>query len=273
MVVQAHLLTGLRLALALPIAIAFARPDFLSADLVAVLLAAAIASDYFDGVVARRYGTASTGGQLFDHATDCLFVTACLTGAALAGQVPLVLPVLIAVAFMPVRGRLVLAAPPEASAHEHHRALERDRLLRPAGRAGGRAPGAGSGPDTAVDLGYRPGRLRAGRVNPRFHRRPCDGRPPGTGSSTRDEGATTGRYDPFVRTERANTRHPTREVPTEGASVAGNGGRHDHGDTHAPERLGCRSGRSGRSGQPQAAFPVTVVARSVTHDPSRAHTA
>ena len=99
MVVQAHLLTGLRLALALPIAIAFARPDFLSADLVAVLLAAAIASDYFDGVVARRYGTGSAGGQLFDHATDCLFVTACSTGAALAGLVPPVLPILIAVAF------------------------------------------------------------------------------------------------------------------------------------------------------------------------------
>ena len=99
MAIQAHLLTGLRLALALPIPIAFARPDFLSSGLVAVLLAVAIASDYFDGVVARRYGTASAGGQFFDHATDCLFVTACLTGAALAGQVPLVLPVLIVVAF------------------------------------------------------------------------------------------------------------------------------------------------------------------------------
>ena len=95
----AHLLTGLRLGLALPLAIAFARPDFLSAGLVAVLLTAAISTDYFDGIVARRHGTASAGGQLFDHATDCVFVTACLTGAALAGLVPLVLPVLIAVAF------------------------------------------------------------------------------------------------------------------------------------------------------------------------------
>lgn len=95
----AHLLTGLRLGLALPLAVAFARPDFLSAGLIAVLLAVAIASDYFDGIVARRHGTASAGGQLFDHATDCLFVTAGLTGAALAGLVPLVLPVLVAVAF------------------------------------------------------------------------------------------------------------------------------------------------------------------------------
>ena len=96
---QAHLLTGLRLGLALPLAISFARPDFLSAWLVAVLLTVAIASDYFDGVVARRHGTASAEGQLFDHGTDCLFVTACLTGAALAGLVPLMLPVLIAMAF------------------------------------------------------------------------------------------------------------------------------------------------------------------------------
>ena len=97
--IQAHLLTGLRLALALPLAVAFARPDSLSPFVVALLLAAAIGSDYFDGVVARRQGTASAGGRLFDHATDCLFVTACLTGAALADSVPLVLPVLIAVAF------------------------------------------------------------------------------------------------------------------------------------------------------------------------------
>ena len=99
MVNTAHLLTGLRLGLALPLAIAFARPDFLSAGLVAVLLTVALSSDYFDGIVARRHGTASAGGQLFDHATDCLFVTACLTGAALAGLLPRVLPVLIAVAF------------------------------------------------------------------------------------------------------------------------------------------------------------------------------
>jgi len=96
---MAHLLTGLRLGLALPLAVAFARPDSLNPSVVAMLLAAAIASDYFDGVVARRQGTASAGGQLFDHATDCLFVTACLTGAALAGSVPLLLPVLIVVAF------------------------------------------------------------------------------------------------------------------------------------------------------------------------------
>ena len=96
---MAHLLTGVRLGLALPLAVAFARPDFLDAGLVAVFLAVALATDYADGIVARRRGTASSAGQLFDHATDCLFVTAGLTGAALAGAVPLALPVLVAVAF------------------------------------------------------------------------------------------------------------------------------------------------------------------------------
>ncbi len=96
---MAHLLTGIRLGLALPLAVAFARPDFLHAGLVALLLAVALATDYADGIVARRRGTASPAGQLFDHATDCLFVTAGLTGAALAGAVPPALPVLVAVAF------------------------------------------------------------------------------------------------------------------------------------------------------------------------------
>lgn len=96
---MAHLLTGVRLGLALPLAAAFARPDLLDAGLVAVLLAVALATDYADGVVARRRGTASAAGQLFDHGTDCLFVTAGLAGAALAGLVPPALPLLIAVAF------------------------------------------------------------------------------------------------------------------------------------------------------------------------------
>ena len=96
---MAHLLTGVRLMLALPLAVAFARPDFLGADLVALLLGVAIATDYLDGIVARRQGTASPGGQLFDHGTDCLFVTTGLTGAAMADLVPLVLPILITVAF------------------------------------------------------------------------------------------------------------------------------------------------------------------------------
>ncbi|MEQ1911182.1 MAG: CDP-alcohol phosphatidyltransferase family protein, partial [Vicinamibacterales bacterium] len=54
---------------------------------------------YIDGIVARRTGTASPRGMLFDHTTDCLFVTSGLAGASVAGLVPTVLPVLIVVAF------------------------------------------------------------------------------------------------------------------------------------------------------------------------------
>ena len=96
---MAHTLTGLRLALALPLAVAFAQPGYLHAGLVAALLTVAIFSDLLDGAAARRQGTASARGQLFDHATDCLFVAAALTGAALSGRVTALLPVLVVLAF------------------------------------------------------------------------------------------------------------------------------------------------------------------------------
>ena len=96
---MAHLLTATRLAFAVPVAMALARPAFLSAGLLAALLGVAIASDYFDGMVARRRGTASSSGQVFDHATDWLFVTTGSAGAAMGGLVPFALPVLITVAF------------------------------------------------------------------------------------------------------------------------------------------------------------------------------
>jgi phosphatidylglycerophosphate synthase len=95
----AHLLTAMRLAAVLPAALGFARPELVGPWTLAGLVALAIVTDLADGKVARHLGTASPGGMLFDHATDFLFVTACLTGAALAGVVPLVLPFLIAVAF------------------------------------------------------------------------------------------------------------------------------------------------------------------------------
>jgi phosphatidylglycerophosphate synthase len=96
---MADALTAVRLALTLPVAAALARPTLLTPPLVALLLAAAIASDYLDGPVARRTGTASPRGMLFDHATDCLFVTGGLTGAALAGTITPLLPALIPFAF------------------------------------------------------------------------------------------------------------------------------------------------------------------------------
>ncbi len=97
---MANLLTGLRLLLVLPAAAAFAVESLLPPLALAILLLAAIASDFLDGKLARASGTASAAGQFFDHATDCLFVTACLAGAAIAGAVPWLLPPLIAAAFL-----------------------------------------------------------------------------------------------------------------------------------------------------------------------------
>ena len=96
---MANLFTGLRLLLAVPAALAFAQPEFLSPLLLLTLVGVAIATDFADGIVARRRDTASPRGQLFDHATDFLFVTSGLTGASIAGQVTAALPIVIVVAF------------------------------------------------------------------------------------------------------------------------------------------------------------------------------
>ena len=96
---MANLLTGLRLALAMPAALAFLRPEFLSPMLLVTLMIIAITTDFLDGIMARWLGTASPRGQLFDHATDFIFVTAGLGGAAIAGLVPAALPIVIVVAF------------------------------------------------------------------------------------------------------------------------------------------------------------------------------
>jgi phosphatidylglycerophosphate synthase len=96
---MANGLTAVRLVLVLPVAVALAQPTLLTPGVVALMVALAIASDYLDGPVARRTGTASPRGMLFDHTTDCLFVTGGLTGAALAGSMTPILPALIPFAF------------------------------------------------------------------------------------------------------------------------------------------------------------------------------
>ena len=95
----AHCLTALRLLLALPTALAFANLQLVPEWLPLVLMLLAIVSDFCDGKVARAQGTASAAGQLFDHTTDCLFVTCALAGAAYAGMLTLWLPPLVLVAF------------------------------------------------------------------------------------------------------------------------------------------------------------------------------
>lgn len=96
---MAHAITTLRLLAVVPAVWAFSQPDTVAPWVLALIVVVAIASDLADGRVARRTGSASPGGMLFDHTTDCLFVTAGLAGAAMAGVLPVVLPVLVPVAF------------------------------------------------------------------------------------------------------------------------------------------------------------------------------
>lgn len=64
------------------------------------LLCVAIWTDYYDGRVARAMGTSSPAGQLFDHSTDCVFVSAGLAGSSIVGLVPVVLPAVVVIAFV-----------------------------------------------------------------------------------------------------------------------------------------------------------------------------
>lgn len=96
---MANALTAARLLLVAPFALLMARADAWSAPLAGLLFAAAIATDVLDGVLARRRGTATAAGGVFDHAVDCLFVTAGLAAAAGRGAVPWILPLLVSAAF------------------------------------------------------------------------------------------------------------------------------------------------------------------------------
>ncbi len=96
---MAHLLTGLRLLLAAPVAWGLAHAGSFPASWLLACVLVAIVTDYFDGIVAQRAGTASAAGQLFDHTTDFIFVTSGLLGAAVSDEVPLALPVAVTVAF------------------------------------------------------------------------------------------------------------------------------------------------------------------------------
>jgi CDP-diacylglycerol--glycerol-3-phosphate 3-phosphatidyltransferase len=97
---MANTLTAVRLLLVLPFAVLMTREDARSAVLGALVLAAAIATDVLDGLVARNRGRATAMGGVFDHAVDCLFVTSGLAAGAVRGAFPWVLPVLVAAAFL-----------------------------------------------------------------------------------------------------------------------------------------------------------------------------
>src|SRR5262245_11884114 len=93
---RANALSLSRLAIAPALALAIGSGHRLAA---AALLLLAIASDFADGAVARRYGEASPLGGLVDHATDATLVVLGLAALAARGELPRVLAPLAAVAF------------------------------------------------------------------------------------------------------------------------------------------------------------------------------
>ena len=96
---MANALTAVRLLLVVPFAVLMASADARHAAFAALILAVAIVTDLLDGPLARRRGTASAAGQLFDHTVDVLFVTSGLAAGARRGAFPWILPVLVGAAF------------------------------------------------------------------------------------------------------------------------------------------------------------------------------
>ena len=56
-------------------------------------------SDFIDGRIARRLGTASGSGRWLDAIADVTFVLAAILCAAWAGEIPVYVPILIAISF------------------------------------------------------------------------------------------------------------------------------------------------------------------------------
>ena len=96
---MANLLTAIRLLLVIPVAMAIVDSSLLANWFLLVLIIVAIATDYFDGKVARALKTASARGMLFDHGTDFIFVTVALFALSTIGLSSILLPLLIIVAF------------------------------------------------------------------------------------------------------------------------------------------------------------------------------
>jgi phosphatidylglycerophosphate synthase len=97
--VTAHLFTILRLLLVVPAGLAFGRPQSSWARWAVAIVALGIATDIVDGRIARRLGSQSSFGQIFDHTTDFLFVTVGLTGTSLSHATTPFLPIFIVLAF------------------------------------------------------------------------------------------------------------------------------------------------------------------------------
>ena len=92
----ANALSVLRLLTAGPCAYAIWRGAW---PIAAALFTLAVATDVFDGIVARRCGQATPLGGLLDHSIDALYVTTTLTALTLIGAVPMWLPPLVIASF------------------------------------------------------------------------------------------------------------------------------------------------------------------------------
>jgi len=93
----ANAVTGLRLVMAPACAWAIGTD---ASGVALTLFCLAVVSDFADGPLARRRGEASPLGGLLDHATDATFVTLGLAALSARGDVPWLLPCLVALAFV-----------------------------------------------------------------------------------------------------------------------------------------------------------------------------
>ena len=66
----------------------------------AIILWLAIASDVADGILARRLEQVTQVGGVLDHSADAVFVSSLLGTLAWQGLIPIVLPVLVVLAFI-----------------------------------------------------------------------------------------------------------------------------------------------------------------------------
>jgi len=96
---MANALTAVRLLLVAPFAFFMSKGDVRFAVFALVVWVVALLTDFLDGPIARRRGTATAWSGTFDHTTDFLFVTSGLFAGALRGVFPWILPILIVAAF------------------------------------------------------------------------------------------------------------------------------------------------------------------------------
>ena len=94
----ANLLSASRFVLAALWLAAFMSGMRMAAILGSIAIAAAV-SDFADGWIARRMGQAEGAGRWLDPAADIVFVLTALTSEALAGAIPVYIPVLIGCSF------------------------------------------------------------------------------------------------------------------------------------------------------------------------------